>query len=293
MSDNNQASYSKLLEKSTSKPFHDDSDTASVSDEASFQHERFVTLTHNSWEKRLWTALLATVAVVYTCGSLAFMVTMYRGGQYQIRGPDPPYTPVPDVRYVVVNSADGYDEDLQGFPSKAHDKAWLELVTPALSRASHKEMELGREDPEHSVAVGDENGGYMVSLGVYHELHCLRRLKMYLHKEHYYPKLAPGTDEDTYELNHLNHCLEAIRLSLMCAGNTALYSFQWPNSNEKVRKPKTKTNSQRTCVDWEGVESWAVNRSIGLNPTLERPVVEVDHSKMDHSKMGHDQEKSG
>jgi hypothetical protein len=80
----------------------------------------------------------------------------------------------------------------------------------------------------------------------------------------------------------LDHCLEAIRLSLMCAGNTALYSFQWPDSNEEVRKPKTKTNSERTCVDWNLIDQWARNRSIGMSPTLERPDVEPDHAHMHH-----------
>ncbi|PVH99939.1 hypothetical protein DM02DRAFT_672325 [Periconia macrospinosa] len=260
---------------------------ASSSDGVSFHQEKYMTSTRGKWKRQAVYAILLTAAVAYVCGSLAFMVLIYTRGEYRLRGPDPPYTPLSDLRYVVTNSADGYDKDLQGFPSKAHDKAWIELVTPALSRATYEEMKLGREDPEHSVGVGDGNGGYMVSLGVYHELHCLRRMKMYLHKEHYYPKLAHGSDEDKYELNHLGHCLEAIRLSLMCAGNTALYSFQWPNNNEEVRKPKTKTNSQRTCVNWEGIEAWAKNRSIGMNPRLERPVVEVDHSKMDHSKVDH------
>lgn len=34
-----------------------------------------------------------------------------------------------------------------------------------------------------------------------------RRLKLYLHKEHYYPKLVHGTEEDEYELNHLGTSL--------------------------------------------------------------------------------------
>jgi hypothetical protein len=68
----------------------------------------------------------------------------------------------------------------------------------------------------------------------------------------------------------------------MCAGNTALYSFQWPDSNEEVRKPKTKTNSERTCVDWNLIDQWARNRSIGMSPTLERPDVEPDHAHMHH-----------
>lgn len=92
-----------------------------------------------------------------------------------------------------MKSAEGYSETLQGFPSDAHDKAWLNLVErrscilpskcrpmdndreASLSRASYEEMILGHEDPEHSVVVADENGGYMISVGVFHELHCLVR----------------------------------------------------------------------------------------------------------------------
>ena len=40
-------------------------------------------------------------------------------------------------------------------------------------RASRKEMELSGEDPDQSVEL--VAGGYLASLGVYHELHCLVR----------------------------------------------------------------------------------------------------------------------
>jgi len=270
-----QAEYTKLLGKESTESFHD-SDTSSLTIEAGYEHERFHSFERKTFFKRAALTLIILLLVAYVIGSLTFMVMLYRGGEYQLRAPDPPYTPAADViRYVTVNSADGYDEDMQGFPSEAHDKAWMNLVHPSLSRASYEEMQLGHEDPEHSVAVADGGGGYMISLGVYHELHCMRRLKMYVHKEHYYPKLAHGSPEDTYELKHLNHCLEAIRLSLMCAGNTAIYSFEWPHHNMKVRKPITKTNSQRTCVNWNLLEKWARNRTIGMNPKLERPAVDV------------------
>ncbi|OCK81435.1 hypothetical protein K432DRAFT_450040 [Lepidopterella palustris CBS 459.81] len=87
-----------------------------------------------------------------------------------------------------------------------------------------------------------QGGGYMASLGVYHELHCL--------------------------VSSSHHCIEAIRLSLMCAGNPGLYSFKWGNS---TRKPKTKTNSARTCVDWEALDGWARKRGVGMRPRLKRP----------------------
>ncbi|KAF2179828.1 hypothetical protein K469DRAFT_594516 [Zopfia rhizophila CBS 207.26] len=165
------------------------------------------------------------------------------------------------------------------FPSEAHDEVWLTLVTPALSRITYEEMAAGDEDPDHLVAVADEKGGYMGSLGVYHELHCL---------EHYYSNLAHNSSEDIYELDHLGNCLEAIQLSLMCAGNTSLYSFQWPNNNKEARKPKTSTASDRTCVDWSRIEQWTLDRSIGLSPRLKRPKVSEGHAYMDHGNEDRD-----
>jgi hypothetical protein len=285
--DHDKASYSKLLEKESGNSFHD-SDTSSLQDDVGFQHERYPPSPRTNWTRRLLMILACLLVMTYIFGSLAFMLIIYRNGEYHIRAPDPPYSPLSDiVRYKTVKSGAGYDEDLAGYPSPAHDKAWLKLVGPALSRISYEEMKLGREDPEHSIEVGDGKGGYMGSLGVYHELHCLRRLKLYLHKEHYYPGVAHGSEDDKYELGHLHHCLESIRLSLMCGGDTAIYSFKWPDRSERVQKPKTKTNSERTCVDWDVIESWAQNRSIGMNPRLKRPAAPHDHEHMKHDKEHH------
>ncbi|KAI1172988.1 hypothetical protein F4777DRAFT_601121 [Nemania sp. FL0916] len=44
-------------------------------------------------------------------------------------------------------------------------------------------------------------GGYVATLGVYHELHCVRQLRFYLSKERYYPHLTQA--EATYLQHHL------------------------------------------------------------------------------------------
>lgn len=85
------ASYSKLLEKSPRKSFHD-SDTASLSDEANFQHERFLPSSRTRWLKQVVTGFVVTLAATYVLGSLAFMSAMYRRGEFHLRVPDPPYS---------------------------------------------------------------------------------------------------------------------------------------------------------------------------------------------------------
>ena len=107
-----------------------------------------------------------------------------------------------------------------------------------LIRASYEEMQLGQEDPTNSVELWE--GGYLASLGVYHELHCLvssahrfhdiphtlvcpcwlikiifpqRRLKLYLYKDIYYPNLDQAEQE--YEVSHLGRHQQLFSLDLI------------------------------------------------------------------------------
>ena len=79
-------------------------------------------------------------------------------------------------------------------------------------------MRLADEVPEISVQLA-HGKGYLGSLGVYHELHCLvrpavhrsltsfdltfqqRRIKLWLHRDLYYPTI--NQTEAEYEVGHL------------------------------------------------------------------------------------------
>ncbi|KAG4027588.1 hypothetical protein MFRU_003g04990 [Monilinia fructicola] len=173
-----------------------------------------------------------------------------------------PYSPANGVlQYTVKESVPVGPNNFVSPPSNESWKAWLDLVRPTLIRVPYEEMVTADEDPEHSVKV--EGGGYMGSLGVYHELHCLRRLKLYLYKEHYYPNIDSNPTEKEYEIKHLG------KQSLICAGNTALYTFQWERNS--TGKPRTKTNSKRVCVDFTALETWSSGRGIGFSPMLIGP----------------------
>ncbi|PQE14164.1 Tat pathway signal sequence protein [Rutstroemia sp. NJR-2017a BVV2] len=211
-----------------------------------------------------WVLCLASFLGAYFLVTITIMLILLSRG-FNISNPR-----VPSIPYSPANTAVGYTvqksavvEDLgdsvfASAPSdKASFKAWMDLVYPTLIRLTYDEMLLAQESPEESVEV--KGGGYMGSLGVYHELHCLRRLKLHIYKTDVPP---------AYELYHLNHCIEVIRLSLMCAGNTALYTFEWVGNETK---PRTKTNSQRVCVDFAAIEAWSKEREIGFSPVLVGP----------------------
>lgn len=83
-----------------------------------------------------------------------------------------------------------------------------------------------------------DGSGYLGTLNVYHELHCvvnylfltlqtlnmliLKQEQMYhwLYKETYLPNMTPGEYRD--QVGHLEHCLEALREGVMCNADVSI-----------------------------------------------------------------------
>jgi len=115
-------------------------------------------------------------------------------------------------------------------------------------------------------------GGYIAGLGVYHNIHCLRRLRIFLHSDYYYDKLSEANME--YLRGHLGHCIESLRRSILCNADTTLYTFTWEDAElvrEGIYRPRPKSNQDRKCVRWGEVEDWVKERHVELNPVLLKP----------------------
>ncbi|GAW16194.1 hypothetical protein ANO14919_056170 [Xylariales sp. No.14919] len=78
-----------------------------------------------------------------------------------------------------------------GKPRPEFDKAWHDIVAPITIKVSHSELQRFSEG-DSTIAFKD-GSGYIAELGVYHELHCAKRVRRYLSLEYYYPNI---TDED-------------------------------------------------------------------------------------------------
>ncbi|MCJ1233296.1 hypothetical protein MMC14_001251 [Varicellaria rhodocarpa] len=148
-----------------------------------------------------------------------------------------------------------------GAPNPNQTRAWEELLSPVMIRASSEEMALAGELSDTSVELF--SGGFLASLGVYHDLHCLRRIRFYIYKDLYYPNIT--SQQQSYEEMHVEHCLEKLRISAMCTGDVGLYTFAWKPDRPR---PITKSSAARNCVNWDTLESWAKSRSAGYNPRL-------------------------
>ncbi|KAI1824327.1 hypothetical protein F4861DRAFT_506432 [Xylaria intraflava] len=176
-------------------------------------------------------------------------------------------------------AAENEPSPFMGRPNEQNTKAWDDLITPTYFSASHADLVKTGESINSSVVLAD--GGYLAGLGVYHDIHCLRRLRLFLHSNYYYDELT--ADNIEYLRDHLGHCIESLRRTVMCNADTSIFTFTWKNA-EKVRpgvlRPMPQSNQQRKCVNFDAVESWVMERHVPLHPRLVKPDGEIEKIMM-------------
>lgn len=100
-----------------------------------------------------------------------------------------------------------------------------------------------------SVPLADNSGDSLAKMAFYHELHCLFTLKTHLYPSHYYPNASASFFEE--ETEHLEHCIEWIRVAAICRGDTTLTLFEWEDERLVTKYPVP-----HVCVDEEALLGW-------------------------------------
>ncbi|KAL4943309.1 hypothetical protein BDV06DRAFT_211162 [Aspergillus oleicola] len=104
--------------------------------------------------------------------------------------------------------------------------------------------------PDPSIPFAD-GSGYIAELAVYHELHCVKRIRRYLNLAHYASNLT--AEERIREDTHIDHCLEYWHEAAMCRGDTTLSTFRWGDNG----LPYSRVYSDHECLDWGVLDGWA------------------------------------
>ncbi|KAG6002682.1 hypothetical protein E4U21_002834 [Claviceps maximensis] len=152
-----------------------------------------------------------------------------------------------------------------GRPNADLDKAWHDLL-------NYENIVIEPEIMEHyeRLDIGvpvPEGGGYLGTLNVYHELHCLKRLHQYMYPDYYFPNLSP----QQHEMNRLHngaspidtpaeHCIDFLRQSSMCHGDIGLITFEW---HDNSRIPVANATMHQ-CVNWQKLDDWTRARSVDM-----------------------------
>lgn len=80
------------------------------------------------------------------------------------------------------------NSNFSGLPNQDNAAAWNHLLLPLYFNASATEIQSAGASVDKSVQAKD--GGFIASLGVFHELHCLNRLRYFV----YTPGQATNSD---------------------------------------------------------------------------------------------------
>ncbi|KAF7326334.1 hypothetical protein MKEN_00487000 [Mycena kentingensis (nom. inval.)] len=148
----------------------------------------------------------------------------------------------------------GFEPDLSEFQissSPELDAKWEDLYSFGVSRIPQAQAAL---IPNVTSRIpGDPDGYYIIGLDVFHQLHCLNMVRMALDPA-YYPDWDihnPANAENA--TTHVSHCVDWIRQSIMCHGDTSVLVWQW-NEDKKVTAPKATV--PHACRNFETLKQW-------------------------------------
>ncbi|OHF03761.1 hypothetical protein CORC01_01080 [Colletotrichum orchidophilum] len=156
----------------------------------------------------------------------------------------------------------------RGKPRPELDAAWDELVLYSNLRLKAEDL---KKINRTSVRLSDESGQltdyYWSGLNVHHQIHCLKLVRQALFPDYYFKgnvKLKRHLED------HIDHCVDNIRMALMCKADISIGSYDWVDNN---RRPLTNFRTEHSCYNWDLVNNWARDRHFDIydNITIVHP----------------------
>ncbi|KAK1234336.1 hypothetical protein PQX77_002475 [Marasmius sp. AFHP31] len=199
------------------------------------------------------------LVIVVFVETLALLFTFaYNGGQTasMTHSPRPTiYSPAKDaVEYHITKFAIGGDPKFHIPPSDELDRNWEDLYQFGISRIPKSQAALL---PNKTLPIPGDEGHYIVELDVFHNLHCLNMIRKSLHSD-YYTHMAMNVHENG---PHMDHCVDWLRQSLMCAGDTSVIVWQW---DEMEQKNKFQGDIAHTCRSFEKLRDWGMEHAMNI-----------------------------
>ncbi|KAF2123207.1 hypothetical protein BDV96DRAFT_510950 [Lophiotrema nucula] len=231
--------------------------------------------------RRLWSAVLihAAIAITYTIVITALVLRFVKpqvvkdtdertqrvnGGQYT------PAHEAVSFKAWQLDPANFSGNPFVGDPRPEHDEAWNGLMQNIHLRITPDEYEKVKPQIDRETAQLANGQGYIVGLGVYHELHCLKWIRHWIHRDIYWPELEGEALEERKW--HIEHCLELFRLNTMCDASLAISTYDWLSVDPPQLTPHQHGMYQRKCVDWDRLDAWSTGRRVDiLEPGILQP----------------------
>lgn len=115
-------------------------------------------------------------------------------------------------------------------------------------------MEEAHPMDNKTLPVPDEDGGYIIQLSVFHQLHCLNMIRKGL-----YGAVDMTNEDDLMGIEHLDHCVDMLRQSIMCNSDVTPITFARTSLDTSM---KVVAEVVHTCRSFSEIQQWAWNRRI-------------------------------
>ncbi|OTB06568.1 hypothetical protein M426DRAFT_9700 [Hypoxylon sp. CI-4A] len=148
------------------------------------------------------------------------------------------------------------------------EEAWIELtqIHAGIMLVPKEEAEDSGINPKiHAYFDNPEEGlvGYPVIAEATHQLHCLNLLRRYSYFNFNYTSEAEhealSKTNEYWQSLHVDHCVEYLRLRLMCTADVGIVPFVWAGNKGQLTADMDRMH---TCRDYEAVREFVKQTSI-------------------------------
>ncbi|KAI1324466.1 hypothetical protein F5Y16DRAFT_381005 [Xylariaceae sp. FL0255] len=216
----------------------------------------FPSQSRNKQDKNRWWQVLPLFLIVT---NLISIILLLRNGRHGTRSTAdlPALSPVDDSIRYETTYFDKYGHLTSPFakePGPELDAAWHQQLAGMNIKVSEEWLERYGADSVHFA----DGSGVLVQLGVYHELHCLKRIKHWI-----YPSYYGDNHTDKEDAAHIEHCLEWLRQAALCRGDTTLTTFEW-GIGDRNGVLETEYPFPRRCVSPQSLLAWSEERAVDI-----------------------------
>ncbi|KAB8230025.1 hypothetical protein ETB97_006249 [Aspergillus alliaceus] len=179
-----------------------------------------------------------------------------------------PYSPIIEegiVKYESKNFENDFHQPsaYRGPPNEATEEAWEGLWHAPAIRVPGENLALLNKSTDqawlHAPPLSDRED-FAALVDVFHQLHCVNALRLAVHKENYYNHFGEwphGTGPeftDKLKTMHLDHCIELLRINLMCVADvTPLLFVEDPNA---FQGKTPDFNTMHKCRNFWEIREW-------------------------------------
>ncbi|KAL4982440.1 hypothetical protein BDW68DRAFT_195347 [Aspergillus falconensis] len=203
---------------------------------------------------------------LYTAFSVSVLINItYLWDQIQrskdICIPSPLFSPANRIlRYKTQTFSSGFGDErtpYMGPPTDAYDEAWEDLYNYGIIKIPKSDA---AQLVNYTLPLASNPDEYVVEIDVFHQLHCLH----HLHKKAWGYEMGVNTsnsDEVSAFWQHLDHCSESLRQSLMCSSDVSTIHWVWSGKHHRWQADGRVAH---TCRDFAAIRDWAFERTAGV-----------------------------